>query len=171
VHAGPGLLYSADWRPGIHLLTGLTWMPVYRVGIGASVLVPISSARLSAPEGSVDLFASLYRLSAVWELTERTSPVSVRLDASAALAALHLVGNAAPTFRGVTDDRYVAAPSLGAMMRWFVAPSLSLFSSVTGTATFPKTIVRLAGREVTVWGRPALSAALGLEVSWEASQR
>jgi hypothetical protein len=168
--AGPSLLYSPNWQPGVHALTSLTWMPIYRAGLSASVLVPISPARLTSQEGSVDLFATFYRLGAVLELTRSRSAVSLRLTAAASLGRLHLSGNAYAPNVGDVDDRFVASPSAGLTTRLFVAPNLSFFADVMGSAAFPKTIVRLAGRAVTGWGQPALAGAIGLELSWQASE-
>jgi hypothetical protein len=163
---GPSLLYSTDWRPGAHLLTALTWMPVYRAGLSASVLVPLTPARWSGQEGAVDLFASFYRLGAVLELAGARSPLSVRIGAGIALGRLHLTGTGNPSYLGVSDDRFVASPSVGATLRWFLVPNLDLFADLQGSAAFPKTVVRAAGREVADWGRPALAAAMGLELAW-----
>jgi hypothetical protein len=168
--AGPSLLYSPNWQPGVHTLTSLTWMPIYRAGLSASVLVPISPARLTRQEGSVDLFATFYRLGAVLELTRSRSAVSLRLTAAAALGRLHLSGNANAPNVGDVDDRFVASPSASLTTRFFVAPNLSFFADVLGSAAFPKTVIRLAGRAVTGWGQPALAGAIGLEFSWQASE-
>jgi hypothetical protein len=168
--AGPSLLYSPNWQLGVHTLTSLTWMPIYRAGLSASVLVPISPARLTSQEGTVDLFATLYRLGAVVELAPSTSQLSVRLTAAAGFGRLHLNGNAISSYVGASDDRYVASPSVGVTARLILAPNLSLFADVTGSTAFPKTIIRLAGRAVTGWGQPALASAIGLEISWHASE-
>jgi hypothetical protein len=168
--AGPSLLYSTRWQPGVHTLTALTWMPIHRAGISASVLVPITPAKLTSQEGSVDLFASFYRLGAVLELTGSRSPVSLRITSGVGLGRLHLIGDAVSPYLGVSDDRFVVSPSLDIAARFFVAPDLSIFTDVMGSAAFPKTVIRLAGREVTGWGHPALAGAIGLELSWHASE-
>ncbi len=162
---GPSLLYSTNFRSGVHVLSTLTWMPFFRAGLSASVLTPITPARLVENEGTVELFASFYRLGGVLEVTGRRAPVSLRLTAAVGLGKLQLRGQASPTYVSAVDDRFVASPSLGVTTRVSVAPGLRLFADVMGSTAFPKTVIRLAGREATEWGRPALSAALGLEVS------
>jgi hypothetical protein len=168
--AGPSFLYSAHWQPGVNMSTALTWMPVHRAGISASVTVPITSARLASQEGTVDLFATFYRLGAVLELMRPRSPVSLQLGAAAGLGQLHLIGEGTPPYLGATDDRVVVTPSVGITARFFLAPNVSLFANATGAAALPKTVIRLAGREVTTWGRPALAGGVGLEVSWDTSK-
>lgn len=168
---GPSLLYSTDFRPGVHVLSTLTWMPFFRAGLSGSVLTPITPARLVENEGTVELFASFYRLGGVLEVTGRRAPVSLRLTAAVGLGKLQLRGQASATYVSEVDDRFVACPSLGVATRVSVAPGLRLFADVTGSTGFPKTVIRLAGREATEWGRPALSAALGLELSVPAGAR
>jgi hypothetical protein len=168
--AGPSLLYSAHWQPGVHSLTTLTWMPIHRAGVSISLLAPLTSARLTAQEGAVDLFATFYRLGAVLELTSLGSPVSLRLTTAMGLGWLHLIGDPALSYAGISDDRFVASPSVGVTTRLFVAPNLSLFGDVMGSAVFPKTVIRLAGREVSTWGHPVLAAAIGLELGWDTSE-
>ena len=162
---GPSVLYSTDFRPGVHVLSTLTWMAFFRAGLSASVLTPIAPSRLVQDEGTVELFASFYRLGAVLEVTGRRAPVSVRLTAAAGLGKLQLRGEASPAYVSASDNRFVASPSLGITTRFSLAPGLRLFADVMGSTAFPKTVIRLAGREASEWGRPALSAALGLELS------
>ncbi len=162
---GPSLLYSTNFRPGTHVLSTLTWMPLFRAGLSASVLTPITPARLVQGEGSVELFASFYRLGGVLEVTGRRAPVSLRLTAAIGLGSLQLRGNANPTYLSASDNRFVACPSLGVTTRFSLAPGLRLFVDGMGSTAFPKTVIRLAGREATEWGRPALLAAVGLELS------
>jgi hypothetical protein len=168
--AGPSLLYSAHWQPGVHMLTALTWMPVYRAGITTSVMVPITPARFASQEGTVDLFATFYRLGAVLEVTRPRSPVSLHLTAAAGLGRLHLIGEGVPPYSGATEDQMVVTPSVGITARIFLAPNLGLFANTMGSAAFPKTVVRLAGREASTWGRPAIAGAIGLELSWDTSE-
>lgn len=162
---GPAVLYSTDFRPAAHVLSGVTWMPFNRIGVGASVLVPVWPERLERPEGVVDLYGSFYRLGAVLEATGTKAPVSLRLTVAAGLGRLQLRGQPNTDYEGVTESRWLACPSLGVTARFALASHLRLFVDGSGSIAFPKTVIRLAGREATEWGRPALSAALGLELS------
>jgi hypothetical protein len=162
---GPSVLYSTDFSSGVHVLSGLTWMPFRRAGLSASVLSPVLPARLVRPEGVVELYGSFYRLGAVLEVTGNPSLVSLRLTAAAGLGRLQLRGAAGPNYVGATETHLVACPSLGVTARFVLAPHLRFFADATGSTAFPKTVIRLAGREASEWGRPALGAALGLELS------
>lgn len=162
---GPAVLSSTDFRPGVHVLSGLTWMPFARLGVSASALVPVLPQQLSRPEGSVELYGSFYRLGGVLEATGPQAPVSLRLTAAAGVGRLELGGQASPNYRGVTEGRWVACPSLGVTARFALASHLRLFVDGNGSIAFPKTVIRVAGREATEWGRPVLGAALGLELS------
>lgn len=162
---GPAVLSSTDFRPGVHVVSGLTWMPFTRLGLSASALVPVLPQQLSRPEGSVELYGSFYRLGGVLEATGPQAPVSLRLTAAAGVGRLELGGQASPNYRGVTEGRWVACPSLGVTARFALASHLRLFVDGNGSIAFPKTVIRVAGREATEWGRPVLGAALGLELS------
>jgi hypothetical protein len=162
---GPSVLYSTDFSPGLHVLSGLTWMPFSRAGLSAAVLSPLLPARLVHPEGTVELYGSFYRLGAVLEVTGHKSPVSLRLTAAAGVGRLQLRGQPSGSYLGATETRTVASPSLGVTARFALGPHVRFFVDATGSTAFPKTVIRLAGREATDWGRPALSAALGLDFS------
>ena len=142
-----------------------------RLGLSASALVPVLPQRLSRQEGAVELHGSFYRLGGVLEATGPQAPVSLRLTAAAGVGRLQLSGQASPNYEGVTESRWVACPSLGVTARFALAPHLRLFVDGNGSIAFPKTVVRVAGREATEWGRPALSAALGLELSASVGQQ
>ncbi len=169
--AGPALLYGADFRPGAELQASTTWMPLYRLGVTAAVLVPMVPAHLSTREGSVDLFASLFRLGAVVDVGARASPVSVRCMAGAELARLRFEGTANPPYAGVIDSRTTVSPVAGVTARFRVASSLFVVTELMVAVAFPRTVVRLAGREVTDWGRPMGTAAVGLELAWPFIER
>jgi len=168
---GPALLYSADFRPGAQLQSTLTWMPLHRVGLSGAVLVPMVAPRYTSREGSVDLFASLFRLSGVVELGAKASPVSVRCMAGVEVARLHFDGTANAPYVSTSDNRTTWAPSAGVTARFRVAPSLYVITEVMAALAFPRTIVRLAGREATDWGRPMGTAAIGLELAWPPADR
>lgn len=162
---GPALVYSTDFRPGTHVLSGLTWMPFARVGVSASALLPVVPQRLARAEGAVDLYGSFYRLGGVLEATGPKAPVSLRLTVAAGLGRLQLHGQPSLEYEGATESRWVACPTLGVTARFALASHLRLFVDGSGSIAFPKTVIRVAGREASEWGRPALSAALGLELS------
>jgi hypothetical protein len=162
---GPSLLYSTELRSGVHVLSTLTYMPFARAGVSASVLAPVLPARLVQPEGTVELYTTFYRLGAVLEVTGKSAPVSLRLTAAAGLGRLQLRGQANAAYVSATESRFVACPSLGVTARFALASRLRFFVDATGSTAFPKTVVRLAGREATDFGRPALGAAVGLELS------
>jgi len=55
---------------------------------------------------------------------------------------------------------------VGLAARFRVAPSLFVLTELTAAIAYPRTVVRLAGREATDWGQPLGTAAIGLEVAW-----
>lgn len=162
---GPSLLYSTDFQSGVHALSTLTWMPFVRAGLSASVLAPLLPLRLVRPEGTVQAYGTFYRLGGVLEVMGHDAPVSLRLTVAAGLGKLVLRGQATQRYQGVSESRLLACPSLGVTGRFALTSNLRFIVDATGSTAFPKTVIRLAGREASEWGRPALSAAMGLELS------
>jgi hypothetical protein len=163
---GPALLYSANWRPGAHLFASLTWMPIYRLGVNAAVLIPLVPARLTSQEGHVDLFVTCYRLSGVFDVSDGAWPISLRLSAGLALARLRLNGTASSPYFGTGEERLTWSPTAGITARLPLARNLSVVSELLALVAYPRTVVRSAGREVSEWGRPAAAGTIGLELAW-----
>jgi hypothetical protein len=163
--AGPAILGSDEWAPGVHVLADLTYVSTYRIGVGAGVLVPVTPAHLVAGEGEVDLSSSVYRLAATFDATPETSLLSLRVSAGLAIARLHLVGAANPPNVSTDEDRVAWAPSVGLAVGLRLASYLRLAGEATVLVGYPQTVVRLAGREVSAWGRPAATGSMGLELS------
>jgi hypothetical protein len=162
---GPAALYSATFRPGAELLASVTWMPSRALGLSGAVLAPIAPPRLSSPQGSVDLFASLYRLGAVLQVGGNASAVSLRGTAGVELDKLRFEGHATSPYLGATDNRTTWSPFLGVAPRFRLTPSIHVVTELVLALASPSTIVRVAGQEVTSFGRPFGTAALALELT------
>jgi hypothetical protein len=166
ISVGPAALYSATFRPGAQLEAGIAWLPFRHFGVGAAVLAPLIPPRLTSRQGSVDLFASLYRLGALAEVGGQASPVSLRCSAGIELDKLRFEGRPTPPYVGATETRTTWSAFIGAAPHFRLAPSLSVITELVVGVASPTTVVRIAGREATTWGRPQGSAALGLELTW-----
>ena len=164
---GPALLYTTRFRPGAELQAALTWMPFGRLGLSAAVLAPLLAARLTSPQGSVDLFASQYRIASVIEALDADGPVSLRCSLGVELERLRFEGKPVAPYTGATNNRTAWAPFAGVTPRFRVAKGAYVTTEVMVALAYPTTVVRLAGDEVTDFGRPLGTAALGVEVVWQ----
>ena len=167
LRVGPALLYSTRFRPGAQLQAALTWLPFNRFGVSASVLAPLLAARLTSPQGAVDLFASQYRLAGVIDALADSAPVSLRCSAGVEWERLRFEGRPVAPYSGATNSRSAWAPFAGIAPRFRVAKGAYIVTELMVALAYPNTVVRLAGREVTDFGKPLGTVALGLEVVWQ----
>jgi hypothetical protein len=162
---GPAALYSATFRPGAQLEAIFTWMPLPVLGLSGAALLPIAPPRLSSPQGSVDLFASLYRLGAVVQAGDGFSAVSLRCAAGVELDKLRFEGHPTSPYLGASENRTAWSAFAGIAPRFRVTSSVHIVTELVVALANPTTVVRIAGREVTSFGRPLGTAALGLELT------
>ena len=163
---GPALLYSAHLHPSALLQASVVWLPVSHFGLGLTALVPAGSSRLEAPQGTVDLFVSLYRLGPVLALGNIASPVSFRGAVGLELDWLHFEGTAVAPYLSAKQTRTAWSPFVAATTRFRVASGWYVFTELAAALALPATVVRIAGNEVTDWGRPLATAAVGVELTW-----
>jgi hypothetical protein len=162
---GPALAVSAG-RIGIsfHALAVGHWMPSAHFGLEVLGLVPLTSARWSAAEGTASLSFGLMGLGA------RYRPIIGRawsVDVAAVLAAARLHGEGVPAndgFFGDQRDTWMATPliRLGAGVE--IAPSLRLRAEAVGAATLSPLVYTFADGSRATWARPLVIASIGLEV-------
>jgi hypothetical protein len=93
-------------------------------------------------------------------------PVSLRGSAGVEFERLHFEGRAVAPYTGATNNRNAVAPFLGVMPRFRVAKGAYIATELTVGLSYPTTVVRLAGQEVTDFGKPLGTAALGFEAVW-----
>lgn len=163
--AGPAILGSDAFTPSGHVLASLTYLSPLHLGANAAALFPVVPARLSEPEGSVDLFPSIYRLTALYQAGPWTSSLFVRFSAGIALARLHWQGAANAPNVSAVEDGFAWSPTGGVAAGFRLAPNVRVIVETMLLVGYPRTVVRLAGRDVTAWGRPAGTASIGVELS------
>jgi hypothetical protein len=162
---GPAALYSATFRPGAELHAALVWMPVAHAGLSASVLAPLVPLRLGSPQGSVELFVSSYRLALMLEPTVPEAPVALRCSLGVELEKLRLEGHSLPPYRGQAQSETTWGPLVALAPRFRVRSWAHVLTELSVSWPSPQTVVRIADREVTTWGRPLGTVSLGLELS------
>jgi hypothetical protein len=166
ISVGPGLLYSPHLRPGAMLQSSAVWLPAQHFGLAFTALLPMGAARLESAEGAVDVSATLYRLGPVVAVSGANSAVSLRMAAGLELDWLRLDGGAYAPHHGATSTRNTWSPFAAATTRFRVARGCYVLAELAAALAFPTTVVRVADREVANWGRPLVTAALGIELTW-----
>jgi len=164
--AGPAALLMPGWQPAAQFWFQVAWLAQSGVGLSASVLSPFSAARLDEAEGSVELFATTYRLGLIWDSVARGAAISGRVSAGWALTTLSFRGSASSPYVGVQADRVAGAPWLSIAGRVRLTSHIAILAELSGLWSLPRETVRFAGHEVGDFARPACLAALGPELSW-----
>lgn len=162
---GPALVHTPSWGVSFDVWAALTLLTQRGIGGTAQVSVPLTSADLTSREGTVELLASLYRLGGVLDIDLR-SPIGARLQAGVLLARLTVSGSADTPYFGREEHLLAWGPWIGANLQAKLGRGFSVLLGSDTALTFPRTVVRSAGREVAIWGRPVSSGAAGLELAW-----
>lgn len=164
--AGPALSIMPEWRPSAQFWVEASWISSTGVGLSTAVFSPLSPARLTRDEGSVDLLATTYRVGVTWDSNADADRVSARLSAGWSLTTLSLRGDASSPYVGLQADLVAWSPWLSVGGRVRLTNHVAVLAQLTGAIALPREAIRFAGREVGDFGRPALSAAVGPELSW-----
>jgi hypothetical protein len=164
---GPALAYSQSLGTAWNAWAALTFVTRDQIGVTAQLSLPVTVARLQSDEGEVAVSASVLRLGAVLQLGTDAAPLIGRFQAGLALARLAVSGTAdAPAYVGAHDDLLAWGPWIGAAVRPRLSTHFSAVFAADAGLSFPRTVIRSAGREVTTWGRPLVTGVAGLEVTW-----
>jgi hypothetical protein len=163
--AGPAVVGSDAFTPSGHVLASVTYLSPLRLGATAAALFPVVPAHLSEPEGSVDLFPSIYRVTALYQPDLWSSSLFLRFSIGIALEHLRWQGAANAPNLSAVEDVFAWSPTGGLAAGVRLAANLRVVGEATLLVGYPRTVVRLAGRDVTAWGRPAGTASIGIELS------
>jgi hypothetical protein len=164
---GPALVFSPSLGATAGAWLGLTWVGAHEVGVSVQGLVPLESHRLDAAEGHIEASASIYRVAGVLRLPLGWDPLSGQLLAGAMLTRLTTRGDATTPFVGEEEEHVLAGPWLGGRLELELSSLFAVFLAGDAGLSFPRTVIRSAGRELTSYGRPLISASAGVALSWD----
>jgi len=154
-----GLEASADVSLGLSVLFR------ERLGVMAQVFLPVTGSTLATTEGSVQIFSSRYRVGGVFS-TALWPRTSARLQAGVVVSRLSLRGSAVSPHSAAQDQLTTWGPWFGAGFGVELTRNFGVWLAADAAVTFPRTVIRSAGREVLDWGRPLAAGAAGLELGW-----
>jgi hypothetical protein len=161
---GLGVAYSAGWALGSDLVLGSALRISRPFALLAELSLPLSPCQLATDNGNIDAFSNRYRVGGLVDAVPE-SAVGFQLAGGVELEQLSFRGRASPPYVNAESDLWAFAPWLKVSGSVRVVPSLRAVAALTGAWTVPRTGVNFAGREVSVWGRPAVTAAFGAEWS------
>jgi hypothetical protein len=163
---GPSAVKGSSFGLSFGLGTSISVLWKERIGMTGHLFLPVVGAELETAEGRIELRPSLYRVGGIVFLGERRSVFSGYLESGLLFGVLALSGAAESPYLGVHEDELVWGPWLGAGLRSSLTSKLGLVFGVDVAFTYPKTVIRSAGDEVTTFGRPLVSGMSGLEMTW-----
>lgn len=149
--------------PSVQLLVGAGLKPLQWLTLGVDGWVPVTTARLTGPEGSAELrFWSAHLGASVtpWTLGIIEPGLSLRLGVTGA----ELVGTAVAPFVGRLERVLVPSGALGVTTRFVLSTSLALRAEVFIAASVPPIVVMFGEREAGRWGQPSAGLNVSLEV-------
>jgi hypothetical protein len=164
---GPALVFSPNLGSTADAWLGLTWIGAHRVGLSVQGLVPLESHRLDAAEGRIEVSASIYRIAGVLRVPLGWNPLSGHLLAGAMLARVTTRGDASAPFVGEEEEHVLAGPWIGARLELELSSFFAVFLAADAGLSFPQTVIRSAGRELTSYGRPLVSGSAGVALLWD----
>ena len=163
---GPGVSFGTGGPPYASGWVTLTLRGGSGFGVGAAWVAPIGGPALEVPEGSVELSPYQYRLAGIYETGSFGPKLSVRAMAGAFLLHLAVEGETEPPYVGESVDLFAGGPWIGTGLRLGITQNLGALLSGDLGVTFPRLVIRSAGREVSTWGRVLGTGTVGLEVVW-----
>lgn len=164
---GPALVFSPSLGTTADAWLGLTWVGAHRVGLSVQGLLPLESHGLDTAEGRIEASASIYRVAGVLRLPLGWDPLSGQLLAGAMLTRLTTRGDATAPFVGEEEEHVLAGPWLGGRLELELSSLFAVFLAGDAGLSFPRTVIRSAGRELTSYGRPLISASAGVALLWD----
>jgi hypothetical protein len=166
---GPGVALSAGGlEPAAVLEAGLRLELPGSWALGASGVVPLTTASLSGPEGAADVTTWLVAGSLELGWGE-LSFGGFRSGVGAGAAMTTMSGDAGDGFEGASDTVTTFAAHVRTSFHVHLASWCALRAGASGGLTFPEVTVAFGERSAATWGRPYGVASLALEtnvLSW-----
>jgi hypothetical protein len=151
---------------------GVAWAPALDLSLDfADVLRarllfvgPAFGASVDGTAGTATIRQELALAELAWEPVRRTAPVQPFLALGAGPYHLDARGSAHAPFVDAEDDVWALATSLGAGLRFRLAPVFYVVAGARALLLAPRPVVAFGSTDVAEAGRPGLIGTLGIEV-------
>jgi len=163
---GPAVLVMPNWQPSAQFWLEASFIAQSGFGLSAALFSPLTPARLSRSEGSVEVRATTYRLGLTFDTAQPGQSLAARLSAGWSLSTASARASASLPYIGLQSEFVTTGPWLRAAGRVELTRQLALTLECSALFALPRQTLRFAGREVGDFAQPALFAALGPELSW-----
>jgi hypothetical protein len=148
-----------------HAFVGLRWRTTARFGLGLLTAVPVTSASVSAAEGSADVRPWLFGLDAAVWFFDPTSDWQVAAAAGMGVAHLAIEGTPTPPLLGQSDATTAALPFARLSLDRNLGRRFRVgLHALVGIAA-PRPVIQFDGRGVADWGRPLVLSTVDLGIA------
>ena len=162
---GPAVALSPGGVPAApEVRIGAEWSPLARVALTALASIPTTAADVGAPEGTVHVRALTLGGGAEVALDDPRSTIVLAAGAGMGAMLLDYSADAVAPWVAASGGAWVASPYLTAAATYRLHPAFGLRLEALGALALAEPVVRVAGREVAAFGRPAVIVSLGAEV-------
>jgi hypothetical protein len=160
--AGGAEVSPGGLGPAAEILGEVRFEPQPWLGIGVfGVVAPVAS-QVQGAEGVASVRDGM--LGAAGDAQQRVGAMTLSAGLGAIVAMFFLNGRApAPGYGAENASIVTTGPVLRSCAAIDITRSWRLRAELLGGLTFPRAVVRFAGREVADWGRPVGLLTLGLE--------
>jgi hypothetical protein len=162
--APAGAISAGGIGPALDAFAGLRYQPATPWSVAVFALVPITSDRVTATEGSARVSTLLAGAGADLHVQSGRFELGVRGGAGALFTFMR--GDARGGFRGVRETVVVAAIFAGPSLHLHLGGGFRLALRALGGVALPRVAVRFAEHDVAHWGRPFGVATLGVEYAF-----
>lgn len=165
---GPAALLSpGGFGPSGLVSAAIHYRPAEAFGASLIALIPIPPATVSGPGGATAARVALLGVGLRGAWTSPTSAWTPTLGGGISVVWLHLDGQPAAHFSGVSASVFSCAPYLRAGLGLTIVPRLRVRADALVGASLPPTLVKFGERLAAVWGVPFVVPTLGLELLWQ----
>jgi hypothetical protein len=144
-----------------HALLGVEWLPGDRFGLGGQLLLPLRAAELEGQGGHATVDGALFALGPRVRVLGDGDPWLWTLGVDLGAALLDVRGYAEPPLVPSSDRLTVFAGYADTTVSVGLTPRLRLAAMLLFGGVAPSPVIRFSGEEVTTWGAPLYSLALG----------
>jgi hypothetical protein len=163
---GPAVAWSPGLGAAADASVGLTFIGPSRLGVTLQALLPLQAHHVRTREGRIDVTAWSYRLALALELPLGRGALRSRLFAGGLLTKVTASGETDSPFVAAEEEFLTGGPWLGAGVELELSKAFAVFAGADAGFSFPRTVLRSAGNELTSFGRPLCAGSTGVSVSW-----
>lgn len=163
----PGFFFSpGGFGPIPAFGAGIEWRLSDNAGLAVLGTIPLASAGIERPEGTVSLTVWTAGAAARVFLAEPQSPWAPSIDLGAMVLSVESAGYAGKGYTAGSSSAWTGAPFARVGLAHSLAPPVRVRADLLVSALMQGVSVRVADREAATWGEPMVLLSLGVDAGW-----